>query len=148
MRVAFDDSVRLNSSILPNALELKDCFSALDRIIIVVMIVATIVIGMIAMTDTVVIALGRPLVVENTMIAVLPGLRLPRGRLMIKGLQGTMIIGAEAMMTAKRLIIMIDVGMIKTAAETTEGAKKKKIVSMTDQDTQMAKDGLVEEYIA
>jgi len=45
---------------------------------------------------------------------------------MIEGLQGTMITGEEALMTAERLIIILnDAGTIMTDAETTEDAKKK-----------------------
>jgi hypothetical protein len=124
---------------------------ALDPITIVVMIVATIVtmtvIGMNAMINTDVIAPGHLLAVASTMIAGHPGLRPPGGRLMIKGLQGTKITGAEAMMTAERLIIiMIAVGMIKIAAETTKDATTKKIGTTTGQGMRMVKDGRVEVY--
>ena len=45
---------------------------------------------------------------------------------MIEGLQGTMITGEEAMMTAEGLIIMLIVaGMNMTGAETTEDAKRR-----------------------
>jgi len=67
--------------------------------------------------------------------------------MMIKGLQGTMITGAGVMMTAERLIlIMIDVGMIKTVAGMTEDATTKKNDSRTGhRGRQMVKDGLVED---
>jgi hypothetical protein len=68
----------------------------------------------------------------NMKIVVHPGLHPPGGRLMIKGLQGTMITGEEAMMTAERLIIILNVaGMIMTDAGTTEDATKKMNASMT-----------------
>ena len=93
--------------------------------------------------DTAVIAQGL-LVALNTM-NVVPGLRPPGGRLMIKGLQGTMITGAEAMMTAERLIIILTAaGTIRTDAETTEDATKKTNVSRRGRGTQMGKDGRVE----
>jgi hypothetical protein len=67
----------------------------------------------------------HPLVVP-TMTSVDPGLRRPGGRLMIEGLQGTMITGAGAMMTADRLIIiMTDAGTILIDAGTTEDATRK-----------------------
>lgn len=81
------------------------------------------------------------------MIVVHPGLHLPGGRLTINGLQGTMITGAEAMMTAERLIIiMTAVGMIKIAAEMTEDAKTKKNDTTTGRGMLMAKDGRVERF--
>jgi hypothetical protein len=68
---------------------------------------------------------------------------------MIEGLQGTMITGEEAMMTADHLIIMMIVaGMTMTENATIEDAMKKKIVSMTGlQDPRMVRDG-VEEFTA
>jgi hypothetical protein len=98
--------------------------------------------------DIAVNALGPPLVEVNMMIVVHPGLHLPGGRLTINGLQGTMITGAEAMMTAERLIIiMTAVGMIKIAAEMTEDAKKKKNDTTTGRGMLMAKDGRVERFL-
>ena len=56
------------------------------------------------------IALGHPLAVLNMKI-VAPGLRPPGGRLMIEGLQGTMITDGGVMMIAEGLIIiMTDAG--------------------------------------
>ena len=55
----------------------------------------------------------RLLAVPNMMTVARPGLRPPGGRLTIEGLQGTMITGEEAMMTAEGLIIiMTDAGTI------------------------------------
>jgi len=64
---------------------------------------------------------------HKNMTIVVPGLRPPGGRLMIEGLQGTMITGEEAMMTAEGLTIMLTAaGMNKTAgAEMTEDAKRR-----------------------
>jgi hypothetical protein len=102
----------------------------------------------VGMIDIVVNVLGPPLAEANMMIVAHPGLRLPGGRLMINGLQGTMITGAEAMMTAERLIIiMTAVGMIKIAAEMTEDATKKKNDTTTGhRGMLMAKDGRVERF--
>jgi hypothetical protein len=97
--------------------------------------------------DTAVNAQGL-LVALNMMNVVHLGLRPLGGRLTIKGLQGTMITGAEAMMTAERLIIILTVaGTIRTDAETIEDVTTKKSASMKDQDTQMEKDGRVEEVL-
>ena len=66
------------------------------------------------------------LAVHKNMTIVVPGLRPPGGRLMTEDLQGTMITGEEAMMTAEGLIIMLIVaGMNMTGAETTEDAKRR-----------------------
>jgi hypothetical protein len=79
----------------------------------------------------------RPLVVP-TMRSVDPGLHPPGGRLMIEGLQGTMITGAGAMMTAERLIIiMTDAGTILTDAEMTEDATRKMTATTIGRGTQM-----------
>lgn len=101
-------------------------------IIIVAMTdVATIVIGttvIIGRTgDTVVNDQGRLLAAHlpNLTIVVHPGLHPPGGRLTIKGLQGTMITGEEAMMTAERLIIILNVAGMTIDAGTTEDATKK-----------------------
>ena len=98
-------------------------------------------------TDTAVIAPGLP-VALNTTNVVQSGLRPPGGRLMIKGLQGTMITGAEAMMTAEPLIIILTAaGTIRTDAETTEDATKKTNALMRGLGTQMEKGGRVEWYL-
>jgi hypothetical protein len=69
-------------------------------------------------------ALDLRLLVVLTSKNAAPGLRPPGGRLMIEGLQGTMITDAGAMMTAERhLIFMTDAGTILIDAETTEGVK-------------------------
>jgi hypothetical protein len=59
-------------------------------------------------------AIGQGLLrVEVITKIVVPGLRPPGGRLMIEGLQGTMITGEGVMMIAERLIIiMTDAGTI------------------------------------
>ena len=102
--------------------------------------VATLMIDIIGTTDTgktghtVAKDPGRLLAepLPNLKIVVHPGLHPPGGRLMIKGLQGTMITGEEAMMTAERLIIILNVaGMIMTDAGTTEDATKKMNASRT-----------------
>ncbi len=61
---------------------------------------------------------------EPTMMIVAhPGLRLPRGSMMIEGLQGTMITDAAVMMTADHhLIIMNVAGMIMIVVEMTDAA--------------------------
>ncbi|KAG6862062.1 hypothetical protein C0995_007192 [Termitomyces sp. Mi166 len=66
---------------------------------------------------------GR-LVAPPTMMIVDPGLLPPEERLMIEGLQGTMITGVGAMMIAKALTIMMIVAGMN--AETTENATIKK----------------------
>jgi hypothetical protein len=94
--------------------------------------------GLLAMTVTGMTATGmnghltavtvpdRPLVVLNMMTAVHPGLRPPGGRLTIEGLQGTMITGEAAMMTAEGLIIiMTDAGTILTDVGMTEDATRR-----------------------
>ena len=85
---------------------------------------------------------------HKNMTIVVPGLRPPGGRLMIEGLQGTMITGEEAMMTVEGLIIiMIVVGMNPTGAETTEDVKRRMNASkkgLQGTRTGMA-DGPVEE---
>lgn len=110
-----------------------------------VMTVITIVVTI----GTAATALGR-LPVVTTTSAVLPGPRhLAEGMAMIEGLQGTMITGAEDMMTADSLIIILtDVGMIKTVAGTIGGlrATTKKIGMMTDLGPPMERAiGLAEE---
>lgn len=62
--------------------------------------------------------------VEPTMMIVAhPGLRLPRGSMMIEGLQGTMITDAAVMMTADHhLIIMNVAGMIMIVVGMTDAA--------------------------
>ncbi len=100
----------------------------------------TIVTVIVEMTDIVVTAPGRLPAVANMMNVAGP--RPLRGRLMIKGLQGTMITGAEVMMIAEGLILMTAVGMIKTAAGTTGGATTKMTATTTDHQGKMAKDGV------
>lgn len=120
---------------------------AMVQIIIVVMTVATTAIGMTAtgMTDTAGTVPDRLLAVLNTTI-VDPGLHPPGGRIMIEGLQGTMITGEEAMMTADPLIIiMTAAGMITTAAGTTEDVTRRMIATMKGRDMRPVKVvGLVE----
>jgi hypothetical protein len=61
--------------------------------------------------------------VAQTTKNVVPGPHPPGERLMIEGLQGTMITDAGAMMTAERhLIFMTDAGTIMIDAATTENA--------------------------
>jgi len=123
--------------------------SGLVRTTIVAMIGEMIVTGttVTKKKDTAVIAQGLPAAL-NMMNVVHPGLRPPGGRLTIKGLQGTMITGAEAMMTAERLIIILTAaGTIRTDAETTEDATKKTSASMRGRGIQMGKDGRVEWYL-
>jgi hypothetical protein len=75
-----------------------------------------------------------------TMTIVDPGLRPPGGRILIEGLQGTMITGEEAMMTADPLIIIMTVvGMIWTAVGTTEDVKRRTIDTTIGRDMQMVK---------
>ena len=89
-----------------------------------------------------------PPVAPNMMSVVNLGLRFLGESLMIKGLQGTMITGAEAMMTAERLIIILTaVGTIRTDAGTTEDATTKTSALMRGRGTQMGKDGRVEWYL-
>ena len=112
----------------------------------VAMIGEMIVIGttVIKKKDTAVIAQGPPVVV-NLMNVVRLSLQFPGERLTIKDLQGTMITGAEAMMTAERLIIILTAaGTIRTDAETTEDATTKTNALMRGRGTQMERDGRVE----
>lgn len=116
------------------------------------MIGVKIVITTAATIGTAATVLGH-LSAATTTTAVLPGPRhLAEGMAMIGGLQGTMIIDAEGMMTADSLIIiLIDVGMIKTVAGTTEGVTTKKIGMMTELGPPTERAiGLVErrEYVA
>jgi hypothetical protein len=98
--------------------------------------------------DIAVIVQGPPVVV-NTMNVVHLGLQLLGERLTIKDLQGTMITGAEAMMTAERLIIILTAaGTIRTDAETTEDATTKTSALMRGRGTpQMERVGRVEWYL-
>jgi hypothetical protein len=69
---------------------------------------------------------GRHLVGLNMKIVAPPGLRPPGGRLMIEGLQGTMITGEGAMMIAEALIIMLTAaGTMATDAGTIEDATRR-----------------------
>jgi hypothetical protein len=74
-----------------------------------------------------------------------PGLRPLRGRIMIKGLQGTMITGEEAMMIADPLtIIMTVAGMNTNAAGTIADVTRRTNALMKGLDMRMVKvDGLV-----
>jgi hypothetical protein len=117
--------------------------SALALTIIVVMSVAMTATRMIAIAVT---APGLPPAVASMKVA--PGLHLRRGIMMREGLQGTMITGEEAMMTADHLIIMMIVaGMTLTENATIEDAMKKKTATRTGlQDPRPGMDG-VEEFI-
>ena len=86
----------------------------------------------------------HPLVVP-TMTNVDPGLHPPGGRLMIEGLQGTMITDAGAMMTAEGLIIIMnDAGTILIDAGTTEDATRRMTDTTIGRGTQMEMvDGFV-----
>lgn len=127
--------------------------SALGPITIVVMTAVTTavmtVIGTIAAIGIVGIAPDLLHAVEAvTTTVVRLGPPLPGGTSMIKGLQGTMITGAGAMMTVEGLIlIMTDVGMIKTDAATIEDVTTRTIATMIGPDSQTVKDGLVEECV-
>ena len=126
-----------------------DCLSGPVRIIIVAMIGEMTVTGttVTKKKDTAVIAQGPQTVGLNMMNVVRLGLQFPGERLTIKDLQGTMITGAEAMMTAERLtIILTAVGTIRTDAETTEDATTKTNALMRGRG-QMERDGRVEWYL-
>jgi len=113
------------------------------RIIIVVMNVETIT----KKKDIAAIA-QSPHVAQNMMNVVHLDLPFPGESLTIKDLQGTMITGAEAMMTAERLIIILTAaGTIRTDAETTEDAMTRTSALMRGRGTQMEKDGRVEWYL-
>ena len=151
VRVAFDDSVSVCTAGLISVS--YDSHSDPDRTIIVVTNV--VMIGEMTVTgttvtkkkDTAVIAQDPP-VVLNLMNDVHLGLLFQGGRLTIKDLQGTMITGAEAMMTAERLIIILTAaGTIRTDAETTEDATTKTSALMRGRGTQMERDGRVEWYL-
>jgi len=117
------------------------CSSVVVRTIIDVMIVATTAIattaiGMIATAGTV----PNHLLAAQNMTIVDPGLRPTRGRIMIEGLQGTMITGEEAMMTAESLIIIMSVaGMISIVAGTIEDVTTRTNATMTGPDMRMVK---------
>ena len=149
VRVAFDDSVSLSK--LRNVDMLLMTHSVPGPTTIVGMTaektatterIVTRTTEVIAATDLDLLA------VHKNMTIVVPGLRPPGGRLMIEGLQGTMITGEEAMMTVEGLIIiMIVVGMNLTGAETTEDVKRRMNASkkgLQGTRTGMA-DGPVEE---
>jgi hypothetical protein len=121
---------------------------AVVQIIIGAMIVGTTAIEM-TVTGTIGIAGTAPdlLLAAPIMRIVDPGLRPPGGRMLIEGLQGTMITGEEAMMTADPLItIMTVAGMILTVVGTTEDVKRRTIDTATiGRDMQMVRVvGLVE----
>jgi hypothetical protein len=151
VRVAFDDSV----SVCPAGPMFVSCDSRSGpvRIIIVVMNVA--MIGEMTVTGTtvtkkkdIVVIAQDPPVALNMMNVVHLGLPLQGESLTIKDLQGTMITGAEAMMTAERLIIILTAaGTIRTDAETTEDATTKTSALKRGRGTQMEKDGRVEWYL-
>ena len=91
-------------------------------------------------------AQGPPVALNMTSVVQL-GLRFLGERLTIKDLQGTMITGAEAMMTADRLIIILTAaGTIRTDAETTEDATTKTSALMRG-GTLMERDGRVKWYL-
>jgi len=122
--------------------------SARVPIIIVGMIVGmTEIVETTVMTDTVVIGPGLLPAVAISMVAE-PG-HLRGGNMMIESLQGTMITGEEAMMTADHLIIMMTaVGMILTEDAMIEDAMKKKIVMKIGlQGLRTVMDG-VEDFLA
>jgi len=117
------------------------CLSVGVRTIIDVMIVAMIAIGMTAIgrIDTAGTVPDHLLAAQN-MTIVDPGLRPTRGRIMIEGLQGTMITGEEAMMTAESLIIIMTVaGMISIVAGTIEDVTRRTNATMTGPDMRMVK---------
>ena len=99
---------------------------------------ATIVTVIVEMTDIVVTAPGRLPAVANMMNVAGP--RPPGGRLMIKSLQGTMITGAEVMMIAEGLMLIMTAVGTMTDVETTKGVKM--IASTTD--LQGMQTGIVE----
>ena len=148
VRVAFDDSVR----VCPASPMFVSCDSRSDPVRIIIVVTNVAMIGEMTVTgttvtkkkDIAVIAQGRP-VALNMMNVVHLGLPFPGESLTIKDLQGTMITGAEAMMTAERLIIILTAaGTIRTDAETTEDATTKTNASKRGRGTQMEKDGRVE----
>jgi len=129
---------------------LKALNSVLVLTIIVAMSVVMVVVGIVTKTIAIVVnALGL-LPVAESMKNVVQGLHLKRRNMMIEGLQGTMITGEEAMMTADHLIIMMIVaGMTMTGNATIEDVKTKKTAMRIGlQDPRMVvKDG-VEELVS
>ena len=152
VRVTFDDSVSVPASYI---VPLTETFSRSALVLITIAVMTVVMIGVMtatektAMIDTAGIVLDPLPVVEVpiTMIVAQPGLH-PQGGTMIEGLQGTMITGAEAMMTADHLIIMMTVvGMIKTKGATIEGVTtKKNAMKNGPPGTRTEKDGLVEDF--
>lgn len=142
VRVTLDDSVRECQKLSSSSVIDIICFSVVVvRTIIDVMIVATTAIGMtaIGMIDTAGTVPDHLLAVQN-MTIVDPGLRPTRGRIMIEGLQGTMITGEEAMMTADSLIIIMTVaGMISIVAGTIEDVTRRTNATMKEPDMWMVK---------
>jgi len=132
----------VTSEIKDNKVIHSVCFSVVVvRTIIDVMIVATTATGMtaIGMIDTAGTVPDHLLAVQN-MTIVDPGLRPTRGRILIEGLQGTMITGEEAMMTAESLIIIMTVaGMITIVAGTIEDVTRRTNATMTGPDMRMVK---------
>ena len=148
VRVAFDDSV---SFLYATGPIFVSCDSRSDPVLIIIVVMNVAMIGektvigttVIKKKDIAVIAQGPPAVV-NLMNVVRPGLQFLGERLTIKDLQGTMITGAEAMMTAERLIIILTAaGTIRTDAETTEDATTKTNALKRGRGTQMERDGRV-----
>jgi len=84
----------------------------MNLVVVLITIVATIdvmiAIGMtVGKIDTVGTVPDHLLAAALNLRIVDPGLRPPGGRILIEGLQGTMITGEEAMMTADPLIIIM-----------------------------------------
>lgn len=108
----------------------------IDVMTVAMTAIGTTVIRMIATAGTV----PDHLLAALTMRIVDPGLRPTRGRIMIEGLQGTMITGEEAMMTADPLIIIMTVaGMITTAAGTIEDVTRRTNALMKGPGMRMVK---------
>jgi hypothetical protein len=122
---------------------------AVAQIIIAGKVFARTATGTTATIDTAGTVLDHLLAALN-MTIVDPGLPPPGGRIMIKGLQGTMITGEEAMMTADPLIIIMTVaGMITTAAGMSEDATRRTNAMMRGLGMRMVKVvGLVEDSLA
>ncbi|KAG5645085.1 hypothetical protein DXG03_007176 [Asterophora parasitica] len=121
VRVALDDSLTTTHSALgPTIIAVMTAVMTAARIVTVKTATGTTEV-------TAATAPGRLLAAHPlNMMNVAPGLHLPGGRVTIEGLQGTMITGAEDMMTAKALIIMMTVaGMILIDAGTTEDAMRR-----------------------
>ena len=152
VRVAFDDSV----SVCPAGPMFVSCDSHSGPVRIIIVVTNVAMIGEMTVTGTTVTkkkdiaanAQGPHVALNTTNVAQL-GLRFLGERLTIKDLQGTMITGAEAMMTAERLIIILTAaGTIRTDAGTTEDATTKTSALMRGRGTLlMERDGRVEWYL-